>query len=681
MVRVPRDDENVETFTSQRFKDEDRLDAPEEPTTGVGDGEVPSPGDGGEPEETRGKPTGNLYAAIMYLEQGLSVIPGDPHSKKPALTTWKEYQKRLPTREEVTRWFTETNYLVGFVTGDVSKIDVVDVDPRHGGDAALAEVIKQHGPIAVGPEALTGGGGLHLYYRHKMGRKNVGGEKGIDIRADRGFIVAPPSIHPTTGLPYTWAPGHEMGKVPLCEMPEALEQAAQEKTAPHVAQPTTKWEEALGKVPQGSQDEHLISLAGKLIALNRSIPEPLQREMVLSALRKQASSWPQDAGDPWTDADFERHYESALKKDVANHGGEQPGKLTGRTWDDMHDSPLPPVSYTVRGMFREREINAIVAAPMTGKSTVAEDIGLSLAVSSPSVPALGQFPIEPLKNKTGVVIPRKVLYLFGEQGRESWEQRLLEIGEFRGVTQRGVPIRFIPAYDWKMDDPKKWQQLLECIMDEAATDVFIDPLVALSNCPDENDAAEVREHIREPLQRLIAATNTDARSTTLYVIHHSALAVKWHEPSSATDLVRGSGDFQAMVGGGILGLWWSHKEQVLKALAGGRMTPHNFRLQRHQAPAITKMAGQLGDPRDRACEPLLYDGEWESESKQDVETAVILKASQVDRPLSNEELAEMTGHSKSRVTEITKKLADAGQADLATQTGKGKTRFFRLKKG
>jgi len=75
----------------------------------------------------------------------------------------------------------------------------------------------------------SGGGGWHLYYRHPGGTvpsRPLPGYIGIDIKADGGYVVAPPSIHPSTGRPYRWVrPG------PVEEMPPPLVDVCRAATA------------------------------------------------------------------------------------------------------------------------------------------------------------------------------------------------------------------------------------------------------------------------------------------------------------------------------------------------------------------------------------------------------------------------------------------------------------------
>lgn len=71
-------------------------------------------------------------------------------------------------------------------------------------------------------QALTGGGGLHLLYAHpgvplKSCAHSLG--PGLDIKADGGQIVAPPSLHPS-GRRYRWL--GDVWQVPLTPWPDAL---------------------------------------------------------------------------------------------------------------------------------------------------------------------------------------------------------------------------------------------------------------------------------------------------------------------------------------------------------------------------------------------------------------------------------------------------------------------------
>ena len=164
-----------------------------------------------------------LAAALQYAGYKWSVIPVRPREKRP-LIKWQEFQHRRASEDEIRSWFKhhpDANLAV--VTGELSGVVVIDVDPRHGGDESMARLEKEHARLPKTVESKTGGGGRHLYFRHPGGEihNRAGIVDGIDFRGDGGCIVTPPSIH-TSGVAYRWLKGHEPGVMELAEMPEWL---------------------------------------------------------------------------------------------------------------------------------------------------------------------------------------------------------------------------------------------------------------------------------------------------------------------------------------------------------------------------------------------------------------------------------------------------------------------------
>jgi len=108
----------------------------------------------------------------------------------------------------IAGWFNGSNgdINIGICTGGESGLIVLDVDPGHGGDKALADLELKHGKIdTLG--VITGGGGDHLYLGCPVGKqiKNSVSKlgPGLDIRSDGGYVVAPPSLH-ISGQEYRW---------------------------------------------------------------------------------------------------------------------------------------------------------------------------------------------------------------------------------------------------------------------------------------------------------------------------------------------------------------------------------------------------------------------------------------------------------------------------------------------
>ena len=214
-----------------------------------------------------------LRDALNYLQRGFSVVPLRLKNKRP-LVPWEEYQRRPPTEEEVSRWWAkwpEAN--IGIVTGEVSGLVVVDVDGEKG-----LETAKRLG-LPEGPTVKTGNG-YHRYFRHPgdgeiRNFQTKPGLEGIDLRGDGGYVVAPPSIHPS-GETYQWI--ILLDSMPLPTIPESiLATTLTEKT------PLTN---LFKGVPEGERNNALARLTGKLLQEEWSSGEVLLFALACNQLNK-----------------------------------------------------------------------------------------------------------------------------------------------------------------------------------------------------------------------------------------------------------------------------------------------------------------------------------------------------------------------------------------------------------
>jgi hypothetical protein len=138
----------------------------------------------------------------LYQKHGFSFFPLRKNSKKP-LFAWAVYQTRRPTQDEVKEW-RDKGLLdqVAIVCGAVSGIFVLDVDDPTTFEAWLKQ--NNHN-LPITPMVKTSGGKYHLYFKHPGGKIKNSLKKipGADIKADGGYVVAPPSRHPRGG-DYEW---------------------------------------------------------------------------------------------------------------------------------------------------------------------------------------------------------------------------------------------------------------------------------------------------------------------------------------------------------------------------------------------------------------------------------------------------------------------------------------------
>ena len=142
---------------------------------------------------------------------------------------------------------------IGIRTGSISRIVVVDLDK----ETPEAMEIWNNLPETV--EAETGRG-RHRYYIIPKGAR-VRSRKlapGLDLKADDGYVVAPPSMHPS-GAQYRWV-SCENDIAPLPEEfiePEPTPQPSRRRDPSTIGIDT-------GPIPEGTRNETLASIAGRL---------------------------------------------------------------------------------------------------------------------------------------------------------------------------------------------------------------------------------------------------------------------------------------------------------------------------------------------------------------------------------------------------------------------------------
>lgn len=147
----------------------------------------------------------NLYeTAIGLSRRGMSVFPLIPRQKTP-VAAWKQFSVKPADPATVAYWWQQwPDCNIGLATGTVSGLFVLDCDT----DAAIREVTRRGLPNTNGAYTARG-----IQYYFKMPDFPVGNRAallpGIDIRGTGGYVVAPPSVHPS-GVLYGW---HRAGVV------------------------------------------------------------------------------------------------------------------------------------------------------------------------------------------------------------------------------------------------------------------------------------------------------------------------------------------------------------------------------------------------------------------------------------------------------------------------------------
>lgn len=140
--------------------------------------------------------------AARYARMGLAVFPLVQGKKKPA-TTHGVKDATKDVDQISAAWTFNQDLNIGIATGAPSGglvvIDIdYDSDSGKDGYEYLREWESEHGELPETVTTITGRGGQHLWYwanGHSF-KNSVNEDLAIDIRADGGYIMAPPSIHP-----------------------------------------------------------------------------------------------------------------------------------------------------------------------------------------------------------------------------------------------------------------------------------------------------------------------------------------------------------------------------------------------------------------------------------------------------------------------------------------------------
>lgn len=163
-----------------------------------------------------------LEHALQYAENGYAVFP--VHGIEGGRCTCGKQECSSPGKHPIHSggfknattdagtiadwWRDHPRANVAIATGEVSGIMVVDVDYGPGGDGfiSIADLELENGRIPSSARVRTGSGGMHIYL--KMPDRPISSSAGklgpsIDIRANNGYVVAPPSTH-ISGNTYEW---------------------------------------------------------------------------------------------------------------------------------------------------------------------------------------------------------------------------------------------------------------------------------------------------------------------------------------------------------------------------------------------------------------------------------------------------------------------------------------------
>lgn len=241
-------------------------------------------------------------AALIYAGDGWRVFPLRPRGKEPI--TSHGHLDATTEPETIRRWwdtFPAANIGLAIPAGLV----VVDLDTLE----ALIRLRAEDRELPATPKCRTARG-LHLYYRTRTEIRNaVKLFPGVDLRGVGGYVVVPPSIHPS-GARYRW-------EVPLkpqniAEAPEWLVEAARARRSGR-ARPAEEWRHLAAEgVSKGERNNTVAALAGHL--LRRRVDPFVVLELLLAWSAQRCRP-------PLSEREVERTVDSIAGRELRRRGG------------------------------------------------------------------------------------------------------------------------------------------------------------------------------------------------------------------------------------------------------------------------------------------------------------------------------------------------------------------------
>jgi hypothetical protein len=422
-----------------------------------------------------------LEAALHYQKLGLSVIPLDPGEKTP-LIVWKGYQKRVATPQEIQKWVEENPSLnIGIVTGAISGIAVVDVDK--GGDASI---------YPDTPTVKTGSGnGWHKYYSVPLGialRNSVRKRDRTDVRAEGGYVVAPPSIL-KSGKSYVWTDALE-NISDLTPFPMHMF-AAQEKS-----QEKPDWMSLSSEgVAEGSRNDSATRYAGGLLS---KIPQELWKTAGWGGLRELNATFKP----PLTETELRQVFESIVTRELS-----KPYKSRSEVEDEslefklfslseLYDEDLPPTRWIAKDLIPLGGITAITGDSNSYKSFLTQSLAMSVIEGNPF---LGHFPI---------TTRGRVLVIDEENHRGIIRKRFKDLR-----AKASNDLKFISQAGFYLDKERSIEKLRAAVDTFKPTLIILDSLVDM-HAKNENDSVEMNSLFSTLRREIVTA------DSTIIVIHH-----------------------------------------------------------------------------------------------------------------------------------------------------------------
>lgn len=449
-------------------------------------------------------------AAIAAMDRGWPVFPVS--GKKPA-TANGLHDASCDYGKLHGWWGLHPERGIGVPTGEPSGVWVLDLDGDEG-RASVKDLQREHGSL---PETVVTRTrrGWHVYFTMPDGVeiRNSAGKvaPGIDVRGTGGYVVIPPSPHPS-GERYRWADGRSPEEIKPARPPAWLvELVTAERSGADPAPPVGE------KIPSGERNATLCSLAGTM--RRRGMEQPEIRAALLEANRRRCNP-------PLPESEVEKIAGSVSRYAPAPR--ESQG-ATGATWTEGGGLPeaIPaadaldedPPSFLVDGFILKDETGLITGDGGVYKTSLGLAVAVAVAVGEP---LFGRFEVQ----ESG-----PVLVVSEEDGAGVLRNRLEAIARGHGWdVDEALQRVHLLALKGATLDSGEWREHLAGEADRiGAVLVVLDPYSRLTRAA-ENSTDENKENIAF-MSRL------NREGVTVALVHHAG---KDYDGRRKIDRVRGA---------------------------------------------------------------------------------------------------------------------------------------------
>ncbi len=305
--------------------------------------------------------------AAHYAARGWPIFPVQPRGKEPL--TLIGFKAATTDAAQVGKWWeTWPDANVACVPGQTGHV-VIDIDGPEGEAAARGLGLLSEPTLIV-----TTARGRHLWFTHPGGTiANVVLAPHLDVRADHGYVLLPPSVHPS-GAVYRWV-GHLGDVKPLPPDVVALFNGQHQRSS---AAPLPE------RIPAGQRNALLTSLAGSMRRRGASaaaIQAALEEE-------NRRCSPPLDSAELAAIAASVARYAPATPVHRGEHNGavtDGRAPLSDRSDDglthirELLTEPEDVVSWIVDGLLPAGGLSVLAGKPKAGKSTTARALALRVS--------------------------------------------------------------------------------------------------------------------------------------------------------------------------------------------------------------------------------------------------------------------------------------------------------------